>query len=60
MNPKISVYAHVYGPYDYNVAPFVPIGKEMLVHDKPKMRGEFADHCSKGFVLGTAFENYCS
>ena len=33
---------------------------ETLVHDNPKIRGAFAGHCSKGFVIVTAFENYCS
>ena len=33
---------------------------ETLVHNKPKIRGTFAEHCSNGFVLGTAFEHYCS
>ena len=60
MNPKISAYAHVFEPHDYNAAPFVPIGIETLVQDKPKIRCTFAEHCSKGFVLGTAFEHYRS
>eukprot|EP00804_Cyclotella_cryptica_P026535 CCRYP_015385-RA/>CCRYP_015385-RA protein AED:0.45 eAED:0.50 QI:0/-1/0/1/-1/1/1/0/135 len=37
-NPKISAYAHLYGPHDYNAAPFVPLGMEALVHDKPHRR----------------------
>ena len=55
VKPKIYAYAHVYGTYDYNSAPFVPIGMETLVHDKPKKRRTFAENCSKGFVLGTSF-----
>ena len=60
MNPKISMYDYVYGPYDYNVDYFVPIEMETLVHDNPNRRGTFAEHCSKGFVLVTAFEHYRS
>ena len=59
-NPNIYAYTYVYGPYDYNAATFISIGMETLVHDKPKRRGTFAEHCSKGFVLGTAFEHYHS
>ena len=33
---------------------------ETLVRNKPKIRGTFAEHCSKGFFLGTAFEHYRS
>ena len=31
---------------------------ETFVHDKPKRRGTFAEHCSKGYVLGKYFEHY--
>ena len=59
VNPNILSYAQIYGLHDYNAAPFVPIGMETPVHEKPKRRGTFAEHCSIGYVLGTAFENYC-
>ena len=58
VNPMISAYTHVYGQHDYDAAPFVPIGMETLVHVKPHRRKTFAEHCKKGFVLGTSFENY--
>ena len=58
VHPKVSAYAQVYGPHDYNAAPFVPIGMETLLHDKPNCRGTFADHCSKYYVFGTYFEHY--
>ena len=47
MNPKVSAYAHVYRPHDYNAAPFVPIIMETLVHNKPKRRRTFAEHFRK-------------
>ena len=31
---------------------------ETLVHDKPKRRCTFAEHCNNGFVLGTLFDHY--
>ena len=58
MNPKVSAYAQIYGPHDYNAAPFVSIGMETLVHDKKNRRGTFDENFSKGYVLGTAFEYY--
>ena len=42
INTKISSYAYVYVQHDYNAAPFVPIGMESLVHDKPNQRKTFA------------------
>ena len=58
INPKISTYAHVYGQHDYSTHPFVPIGMETLVHDKPHCRKTFTKHCSKGYVSRTSFEHY--
>ena len=58
MNTHILAYAHVYGKHDYSAEPFVPIGMESLVHNKPQRRRTFAEHCKKGFVLGTSFEHY--
>ena len=58
IKPKILTYAHVYGKHDYSTHPFVPIGTETLVHDKPQHRKTFAENYSKGYVLGTSFKNY--
>eukprot|EP00804_Cyclotella_cryptica_P002817 CCRYP_009355-RA/>CCRYP_009355-RA protein AED:0.29 eAED:0.33 QI:0/0/0/1/0.66/0.5/4/0/552 len=48
-NPRISAYAHLYGPHDYNASPFVPLGTEALT---------YAQHYSKGWVIGTSIEHY--
>ena len=58
INPKISTYAHLYGPHNYNAVPFVPIGMQALVHDKPQRRKSFAQHCTKGWVIETSPEHY--
>eukprot|EP00804_Cyclotella_cryptica_P009653 CCRYP_011198-RA/>CCRYP_011198-RA protein AED:0.33 eAED:0.33 QI:0/0/0/1/1/1/2/0/430 len=57
-NSRISAYAHLYGPHGYNASPFVPLGMEALVHDKPHQRKTYAQHCSKGWVIGTSTEHY--
>ena len=31
---------------------------EAMIHNKPSRRKTFAQHCSKGFVLGSSTENY--
>eukprot|EP00804_Cyclotella_cryptica_P007757 CCRYP_001358-RA/>CCRYP_001358-RA protein AED:0.08 eAED:0.05 QI:0/0/0/1/0/0/4/0/1076 len=56
--PHISSHAHLYGHHDYNAHPFVPLGMEALVHDKPHRRKSFAQHCTKGYVIGTSHEHY--
>ena len=60
VNPAISAYAYVYGPHEYNSEPFVPIVMENLVHNNPRLKKTFAEHCSKGNVLRTSFEHYCA
>ena len=57
-NPKISSYAHVYVQHYYNANPFVLIGMDYLVHDKPNHIKTFAAHYRKGYVLGTSFKHY--
>ena len=54
---KVLAFAQVYGPHYYNAELFVTIGMETLVHDKPKQRGTFAEHCSIFYFLGTDFEH---
>ena len=60
VEPNISAFSHVYRPHNYNEAPFLTIGMEALVHNRPNRRGNFAELCSKGYVLGTAFEHFQS
>ena len=33
---------------------------ETIVHDKPKRRLKFTEHCNKGSALGTVFEHWRS
>ena len=57
-NPKISSYAHLYGAHDYSDPPFIPIGMETVVHNKPGKRRTWDEHASKGWVLGKSPEHY--
>jgi hypothetical protein len=55
----MSAYAHVYqGQHNYSTHLFIPIGMESLVQVKPHKRWTYAQHCKKGFVIGTLFEHY--
>jgi hypothetical protein len=58
LHPNLSAYAHVYGHHDYNKYPFVPIGMDALVHNKPHKHQTYAEHCKKSFVLGTSTKHY--
>ncbi len=58
LHPNLSAYARVYSLHIYNKHPFVPIGMEALVHDKPHKCQTYAEHCKKAFVLGTSTKHY--
>jgi hypothetical protein len=58
LHPNLSAYAHVYGHHNYNKHPFVSIGMEALVHNKPHKCCTYAEHCKKAFVFGTSTEHY--
>jgi hypothetical protein len=58
LHPNLSAYAHVYGHHDYNKHPFVPIGMEALVHNKPHKCQTYAEHCKNAYVLGTSTKHY--
>ena len=58
MNPKLSAYAQVHGPFDYNRTPMAPPGTKVLIHDKPNNRGTWAPHGTEGWYIGPAMEHY--
>ena len=58
INSKMSAFSYLYGPHNYNAQPFVPIDMEDMIHDKPPRQKTFAQHCSKGFLLGSFPEHY--
>ncbi len=57
VNPGMSAYAHVYQS-QHSKHPFVLIEIESLVHIKPHKQRTYAQHCKKGFVIGTSFEHH--
>ena len=57
-NPNVSTYAALYGHHDYNAVPFIPINVESMTHDKLSQQRTFAQHCTKGWILGTSPHHY--
>ena len=58
MNPKLSAYAQIHGPFDYNRTPLAPPGTRILVHEKSSSRGTWAPHAVDGWCVGPALEHY--
>ena len=58
MNNKLSAWAQIKGPYDYNAHPFAPPGIKVEIHNKPKNRTTFQAKCEPGWYMGPATEHY--
>ena len=57
-NPKLSAYAYLNGPFDYNKMPLAPMGSKVQIHEKTDNRGTWAYHSVDGWYLYTSSEHY--
>ena len=58
VNPKLSSYAYLFGPYDFNQCPMAPPGTLLAVHSKPGKRASWSPHCNKAWYIGPAIDHY--
>ena len=58
VNPKLLVWAYLFGQFDYNKTPLVPPGTKVLAHDKPTTRSSWALHGEYGWTIGPSLEHY--
>ena len=58
MNPKLSGYDQLHGELNYNATPLDPPGTQIIVHEKPTVRGTWAAHVVKGWYLGPSMDHY--
>ena len=58
MKPKLSGYAQLYGEFNYNATPLAPPGTQVIIHEKPTVRGTWTSHEVKGWYLGPSTNNY--
>lgn len=59
VNPLLSAYVQVYGPFTFNKTPIAPPGIKVLVHEKPAVRKTWALHAVEGWYIGPALDSYC-
>lgn len=52
LNPKISAYAYMHGPFNYNATPLAPMGAECLVHNKASIRKSWGYWAKDGWYVG--------
>ena len=58
IHPKLSAYNILYGNFDFNKTPLGPPGTRVLVHEKPRQRGTWADHGVEGWYCAPAIHHY--
>ena len=58
MDQKLSRYAQLNGEFNYNITPLDLTGTQVIVHEKPTVRGTWASHGVKGWYLSLYMEHY--
>ena len=57
-NSKINAYTALYGVFDYNKTPFIPLGTQVILHEKPDKRKTWAPRGTDAWYIGPAMEHY--
>jgi hypothetical protein len=58
INPKLSAATHIFGQYDFNIAPMAPPGTRIIAHGTPIRRKTWAPHGQDGWYIGPSLEHY--
>ena len=58
MNPYLSSYAYLFGPYDFNKSPMAPPGTRVIVHNKPGNQRSWFHHGTTGWYIGPSLDHY--
>jgi hypothetical protein len=58
INPRMSAWEQLHGPYDFGSTPIAPVGMPVLVFEAPAVRGSWAPHGKAGFYIGPAMSHY--
>jgi len=58
LNPNKSANQEVYGSFDFNNTPLVPLGTRALIYDNPASQASWAPHATNGYYMGPASNHY--
>ena len=58
VNPSLSVYAYLDGPYDFKKYPMLSPGTCVIVHGKPVNRKSLLYHVTQGWYIGPSLDHY--
>ena len=54
MNPKLSAHAQINGSFDFNATPLAPPGTNIVIHEKPGVRGSWSIRGIDSWYIGYA------
>ena len=58
INPSISAYEALHGPYDWNRYPLAPLGCKAVIYEDGDIRGSWASRGVDGWYLGPSMDHY--
>jgi hypothetical protein len=58
INPQLLAYAQLFGSFDYNAMQLALHRIQVLLHEKPSIRGSWAPHGEDGWYFGPAMQHY--
>ena len=58
VNPALSAYAYLFGPYYFNKSPMAPPITRVIVYDKPVNRTSWGRYGTPGWYIGPSLDHY--
>ena len=58
VNPKLSAYAYIHGPFNFLSTPMAPPGTKVIVHTHPDKRASWELNGQHGWYVGPALNHY--
>jgi hypothetical protein len=58
LDPTMSAYEAVHGPYDWNRFPLAPPGCKAVIYEAPEVRGSWASHGTDAWCVGPSLDHY--
>jgi hypothetical protein len=58
IDPNMSAYEAVHGPYNWNRFPLAPPGCKAVIYEAPELRGSWASHGTDAWYVGPSLDHY--
>ena len=60
LNPKLLSWAYLFGNFDFNKSPLLPLGTKIILHTKPGKRASWDFHGEQEYYIGPTINHYRS